>query len=58
MKIRDGIKLGIGFTIVKFTINLADVVVKQTLAKDDEYMEREKDRDPEWYEELLKYRKH
>lgn len=62
MKIKDGIKAGIGFTI---GVSLASGAIKfiseklmNKLANDEEYMEKLKTEDPAGYETLQKYTKH
>lgn len=62
MKIKDGIKAGVGFTI---GMSLTCVVLKfiseelrSYLAHDKGYMERLKTEDPAGYESLKKYIKH
>lgn len=62
MKIKDGIKAGIGFTIgVSLTcgaINFVSEKLMNKLANDKEYMEKLKTEDPAGYETLQKYIKH
>lgn len=62
MKIKDGIKAGIGFTIgVSLTCGAIIFVSEKLmnkLANDKEYMEKLKTEDPAGYETLQKYIKH
>lgn len=62
MKIKDGIKAGVGFTIgVSFTSGILRFISEKLLSKiasDEEYMEDLKVRDPAGYETLKKYIKH
>ena len=62
MKIKDGIKAGIGFTIgMSLTcgaIKFVSEKLMNKLANDEEYMEKLKTEDPAGYETLQKYIKH
>ena len=62
MKIKDGIKVGIGFTIgMSLTcgaIKFVSEKLMNKLANDEEYMEKLKTDDPAGYETLQKYIKH
>lgn len=62
MKIKDGIKAGIGFTIgMTLTSGILRFISEKLLnkiASDKEYMEDLKVRDPAGYETLKKYIKH
>lgn len=62
MKIKDGIKAGVGFTIgVSLTSGILKFISEKLLSKiasDKEYMEDLKVRDPAGYETLKKYIKH
>ena len=62
MKIKDGIKAGIGFTIgMSLTCGVIKFVSEKLmnkLANDEEYMEKLKTDDPAGYETLQKYIKH
>ena len=62
MKIKDGIKAGIGFTIgMSLTcgaIKFVSEKLMNKLANDEEYMEKLKTDDPAGYETLQKYIKH
>ena len=60
MNIKNGFKVGFGITI---GVGLANVLGKlilggmmTLLANDDEIMEKERKRDPAYYERLKKYR--
>lgn len=55
MKIKDGIKAGIGFTI---GATLTRGALMRLMANDKEYMEKLKTDDPAGYETLQKYIKH
>lgn len=57
MKIRDGIKFGIGYLIAQVLFYGVTNVIERASANDDEYMERLKERKPDLYKRLLKYRK-
>lgn len=57
MKIRDGIKFGIGYIIAQVLFYGVADIIERLEANDDEYMERLKGRDPKRYEKLLKYRR-
>lgn len=56
---KDGIKLGFAVTIGMFLANAAvkalGVGVMKWGAKDEKFMEYEKEHDPKMYEELKKY---
>lgn len=56
MKIRDGIKFGIGYIIAQLLLYGVTNVIERLEANDDEYMERLKYRNPNLYNRLLKYR--
>lgn len=62
MKIKDGIKAGIGFTIgMSLTcgaIKFVSEKLMNKLANDKEYMEKLKTEDPAGYETLQKFIKH
>ena len=62
MKIKDGIKAGIGFTIgMSLTcgaIKFVSEKLMNKLANDKEYMEKLKTDDPAGYETLQKFIKH
>lgn len=62
MKIKDGIKAGVGFTIgVSLTSGVLRFISEKLLnklANDEEYMEQLKVRDPAEYENMKKYIKH
>ena len=62
MKIKDGIKAGIGFTIgmslASGTVSIICGVLMRLMANDKEYMEKLKTDDPAGYETLKKYIKH
>lgn len=62
MKIKDGIKAGIGFTIgVSLTcgaIKFVSEKLMNKLANDKEYMEKLKTEDPAGYETLQKFIRH
>lgn len=62
MKIKDGIKAGIGFTIgMSLTcgaIKFVSEKLMNKMANDKEYMEKLKTEDPAGYETLQKYIKH
>ena len=62
MKIKDGIKAGIGFTIgMSLTcgaIKFVSEKLMNKMANDKEYMEKLKTDDPAGYETLQKYIKH
>ena len=56
MKIKDGFKFGIGYIIAYVFMYGIGNAIERVAANDDEYMERLKDRNPEQYNRLLKYR--
>lgn len=62
MKIKDGIKAGIGFTIgTTLTCGAVSIIngaLVRLIANDEEYMEKLKTDDPARYETLKKYIKH
>jgi hypothetical protein len=62
MKIKDGIKAGIGFTIgMSLTcgaIKFVSEKLMNKMANDKEYMEKLKTEDPAGYETLQKFIKH
>lgn len=62
MKIKDGIKAGIGFTIgMSLTCGALKFISEKLLSKIancEEYMEQLKTRDPAEYEIMKKYIKH
>ena len=62
MKIKDGIKAGIGFTIgISLTCGAIKFISEKLMSKianDKEYMEKLKTDDPAGYETLQKYIKH
>lgn len=62
MKIKDGIKTGIGFTIgmslASGAVSIICGVLMRLMANDKEYMEKLKTDDPAGYETLKKYIKH
>lgn len=62
MKIKDGIKAGIGFTIgMSLTCGAIKFISEKLMSKianDKEYMEKLKTDDPAGYETLQKYIKH
>ena len=62
MKIKDGIKAGVGFTIgMSLTCGVLKFISEKLMGKianDKEYMERLKTEDPAGYESLKKYIKH
>ena len=65
MKIKDGIKAGIGFTIgmtltgatIKWFFNKNEDFLRK-VANDEEFMDGIKTRNPDLYEKLQKYIKH
>ena len=62
MKIKDGIKAGIGFTIgmslASGAVSIICGMLIRLMANDKEYMEKLKTDDPAGYETLKKYIKH
>ena len=62
MKIKDGIKAGIGFTIgmslASGAVSIICGVLMRLMANDKECMEKLKTDDPAGYETLQKYIKH
>lgn len=62
MKIKDGIKAGIGFTIgetlVRGAVSIICGMSMRLMANDKEYIEKLKTEDPAGYETLQKYIKH
>ena len=62
MKIKDGIKAGIGFTIgmslASGAVSIICGMLMRLMANDKEYMEKLKTDDPAGYETLKKYIKH
>lgn len=65
MKIKDGIKAGIGFTLGTTITNLALKLLSNGMRKslekrasDEEYMEKLKNEDPGTYEVLKRHFKH
>ena len=62
MKIKDGIKAGVGFTIgMSLTWGILKFISEKllsTIANDEEYMEQLKTSDPDVYEILKKHIKH
>lgn len=57
MKIRDGIKFGIGYMVAQVLFYAVTGHFERKAANDDEYMNGLKDRKPDLYNSLLKYRK-